>query len=98
MNYLNKVNIINSVIEEVRNRIDLNSIEGSIYVESDYFKDSFIIGEEPVGFFIVSDKVDSYKSYSIELELNAISMDYVFNVVDSHTFENNFKDDATKIL
>lgn len=97
MKYLDKINNINSVMEEIKDRVDLESINGSVYIDSEYFKDSYEIGVDPLGFYIVSDDVDSWKSHSIELELNSISMDYVFNVVDSETFINNFEDETTKI-
>lgn len=97
MKYLDKINNINSVMEEIKDRVDLESISGSVYIDSEYFKDSYEIGVDPLGFYIVSDDVDSWKSHSIELELNSISMDYVFNVVDSETFTNNFEDETTKI-
>ena len=98
MKYLEKINNINSLVEEIKGKVDLGTINGSVYVESNYFKDSFELGDEPLVFYVVSDNLDSWKSHSLELELNSISMDYLFNVVDSTIFRNNFEDDTTKIV
>ena len=98
MNYLEKINNITSLVEEIKNKVDLDYIKGSVYVESNYFKDSFELGDEPLGLYVVTDFLNPVDYYSLELKLNSISMDYLFNVVDSDTFKNNFEDDTTKIV
>ena len=96
MNYLEKINNINLLMDKVQSRLDLSN--ASIYVESNYFKDSFEVGVEPVGIYVVVDDSLIYDSHRMELVLNNISTDYIFNVISESVFDSNFKDDTTKIV
>lgn len=97
MNLPNKIKVIDEVSSKVKSITSLNGVNGELYVESSYFKDSFNVDNEPVSFYLVINDLDNLKMNELELKLNDISTYYLFNVVNSDTFSSFFESDSTKI-
>lgn len=98
MKYLEKLNNITLVVSKIKEVVDLNSIQASVYVDSEYFKDSFELGNDALGFYIVTDKLNEKEGYGLELKLNDISINYVFTVTTSKIFDDNFRNDTTEVV
>lgn len=93
---LNDKNLeLSRIVKELVGKISkLYNKDYSIYLESNYFKDSYDVNNEPAEIYIVS-SFSKQDSIIIDMELSSLSSYFLINIMNDDEFDVNYSDSTT---